>query len=176
MFSDSWDTKHNLQALAKSVKQHRLCPMCGEVCIRCAHPYLAHTVLQAQMEASADLGGADCVGCVVLLVPSQAANWFAVVHGGTDALQEGWELKSPEQRLAGHVDWNKWHVEMIPLGSWRISGRLAFICLFVCLFVDLKEEGVPVRMKSRTKSSLKWCWQALGIFLTLPKHPRLYWQ
>lgn len=110
------------------------------------------------------------------LGPSQAANWFAVVHGGTDALQEGWELNSPEQRLAGHVDWNKWHVEMISLGSWRISGRLAFICLFVCLFVDLKEEGVSVRMKSRTKSSLKWCWQALGVFLTLPKHPRLYWQ
>lgn len=95
------------------------------------------------------------------------------------ALQEGLELNLQEQRLAGHLGWNKWHIEITPPHSCKISGRLAFI--FVCLFIHVfkreryfspYEKPVP----SRTQKSLKWCWQAPGISLTPPRHPRLSWQ
>lgn len=39
-------------------------------------------------------------------------------------------------------------------------------------FFSAHEKPVP----SRTENSLKRCWQAPGISLALPKHPRLSWQ
>lgn len=72
-----------------------------------------------------------------------------------------------------------WNYPSLLLQDFRRKGSLAFI--FVCLFIHVFKRGryfssheKPV--PSRTETSLKRCWQALGISLTLPKHRRLSWQ
>lgn len=150
--------------------------MCKKVFNRFTRPALHHTILAEQRETSTDLGCAGCTGWVALSAPEQAGNCFSVGHWSMTVLQQGSEPNSSEQHLADHLDWNKWHIEITPSCSCKISGSAAFI--FVCLFIHVFKRGryfsaYEKPIPSRTEHSLHptkapQAFLTIALFLPVP--------
>jgi len=127
-----------------------------EVDNRFAHPDLTHTIFPVQMEASRDLGCADCAGCIVLSAPESAANCSAMGHWSTTArllCKSVWS-GTPQSSIS-LVIWTETNDTLkLPLPTPARFQAVLLLFLFVCLFMYLKEEGIAVLMKSQYPAGL----------------------